>query len=57
MDNACRWRARAGRFESGSTSMIYLDGLHLTEREVQEIHNLMRQYEVLPKVPRERVGY
>jgi len=40
----------ANKFESGSTSMIYLDGLHLTEREVQEIHNLMRQYEVLPKV-------
>merc|ERR1719359_1197897 len=38
------------QFENASTSMIYLDGLHLTEREVQEIHNLMRQYEVLDKV-------
>merc|ERR1719456_1198616 len=38
------------QFENGSTSMIYLDGLHLTEREVQEIHNLMRQYDVLDKV-------
>jgi hypothetical protein len=30
--------------------MLYLEGLHMTEREVQEVHNLIRQYEVLEQV-------
>merc|ERR1712182_106623 len=38
------------QLEAGSVSMLYLDGLHMTEREVQEVHNLMRQYEVLEQV-------
>jgi len=38
------------KFEAQSFSMIFLDGLHMTQREVQEIHNLMRQYEVLEKI-------
>merc|ERR1712118_427269 len=36
--------------EAGSGSMLYLEGLHMTEREVQEVHNLLRQYEVLEQV-------
>merc|ERR1712134_83310 len=38
------------QLEAGSVSMLYLDGLHMTEREVQEVHNLLRQYEVLEQV-------
>jgi hypothetical protein len=38
------------QLEAGSVSMLYLEGLHMTEREVQEVHNLLRQYEVLDQV-------
>jgi myosin protein heavy chain len=38
------------QLEADSTSMIFLDGLHMVEREVQEVHNLLRQYEVLERV-------
>merc|ERR1711937_213794 len=38
------------QLEAGSVSMLYLEGLHMTEREVQEVHNLIRQYEVLEQV-------
>jgi myosin protein heavy chain len=38
------------QMEAGSVSMLYLEGLHMTEREVQEVHNLLRQYEVLEQV-------
>merc|ERR1712134_113968 len=40
-------RYAGNQLEAGSVSMLYLDGLHMTE---QEVHNLMRQYEVLEQV-------
>lgn len=40
----------ANQFEAGSTSMLYLDGLSVSDIELQEIHNLMQQYEVLDKI-------
>ena len=42
----CSARFVGNQLEAGSVSMLYLEGLHMTEREVQEVHNLIRQYEV-----------